>query len=204
MHKNLESKLNKFRQLIFEDLESQLNAEREQFKKESEALLNEKKELNHKHAEQFYKMRINVADTQVNKSLSISKMAVKNAGLELRENIFAETMQTLEQKALDFRGSEEYYKYIHNEIGSIRKELKQKSIRVFHLLEDKERLTEIFDDLETAAIEWKALNETYIGGIIVEISEQKVRYNITLKNAITEKSDYIGGVLYELLEGMAD
>ncbi len=202
MDKNLEVKLNKFRKLIFEDLEADLKAERLAVDQDFQKQLAEKRQETEQAAENFYKNRKNVTYGRLNKSLSDAKLDQKKAALELRQDIFQQTLTALEEKAKQFVASDDYYTYLTRELEKLLQEIKAEAVIVYHLPEDKQFLEQLFNQHHLQVEEWQTLASQEIGGLILEVPAQRVRYKVTLSNTIADHQDYIGGVLYELLEEM--
>ncbi len=204
MHKNLEGKLNKFKQMIFEELEADLKAERERVDREVDADYAEKRAHNQANADDFYKTRMANVETRLSQNLSAAKMAKKNAELSLRSQIIDEIMQELYAKAELFKTEKMYQHYLEQQIKRLIVEIKDNDLTVYNLDNDKQFLQELFEKEKLNVLEWKELKANVIGGVIIELPKKRIRYNISLRNAIEQKRDHIVGVLYELLEGMVD
>lgn len=199
----LENKINYFNKMVYlkkkEECEDRIKKEEEHSASEIE---NKKIELE-KDLNQKVSARKKLAEKQGYEL--ISKINEEKRILELRKNeqLLEKLIEDLKIKFLDFRKSNEYKKYVRENFSKILDELDEDEvyIRIRDVLDIKKDLEEVANE-KGVKINFKTLEEKYIGGFIISDVANSYNIDLTLAKKIEQQRYNIGRILhFELKEG---
>lgn len=197
---DLENKITYFRSITVDSLDREIVKKEKKLKEELERDLNLfKQDLQKKSKELTEKSEKKITELQ-ERLLAKVKLKRKKAFLNCKNQAIEKVLNLLETKMLEFSKTDEYKDYIEKNILLIKDEITaSKKIKVYSLGEIEKSVVMKF--LKDKEIEFLKLSKKDLGGMIIEITDKNIRYDISFRALINSKIDNIGVRVSEAYEG---
>jgi len=205
----IEQKLLLFSKLLNQSMDKKYNEDLKKLDTEYESLLNKNKEATDSEALEIEEKAKKQAEMLKTEQISKTKVLVKKEIMNVKEHYFKIFMDNLKNKLIDFTETENYKSYLEKIISKLNLELIKLNkyytdLKIYLNLDDYNKYNEfikqeIDKEIKNKNITFKILNDV-MGGIIAEIPEHNIRFNLTLDAVLEESESYIMQTLFEALE----
>lgn len=204
----IEQKLLLFSKLLHQSMDKNFAEELEELEKQYRYKLQKNKENVDKEVENILGNARKKVETGNAEFISKSKMNIKKQSMAVKEKYFEILMDHFNGMLKEFVKSESYKQYLLGLFVNLDEEMNKNendSVIVYLTETDNDkygllikRAIELKYNYEN--ITFKEINESIIGGIVVEFPEKSLRINMTIEAVLEENQPYIMQTLFEALE----
>jgi V/A-type H+-transporting ATPase subunit E len=204
----IEQKLLLFSKLIHQSMDKEFSEELEEIEKQyKDKLQKNKDEVDNEVKYIVENARKNVEAQKIEVQSKV-KISIKKESMAVKEKYFKVLMNDLKKTLKEFVGSEKYEKYLLKSITKFNNELisGETSNIVIYLTENDNReygaliKQEIESKCSYKNITFNIIDNSIIGGIIIELPENNLRIDMTIESVLEENEIYIMQTLFEALE----
>lgn len=199
----LENKIAYFNKMVY--LKKKQECEERIKKEEAHAAFeieNKKKELE-KDLKQKVSARYKLAQKQGYELISKINEEKRISELRKNEELLDRLIEDLKIKFLEFRREPEYKNYVVKNFSNILEEIEEREINLY--LRDDLDIKNTFEEVareKNIKVNFKTLEDKYIGGFIISDLENRYNIDLTLVKKIEDERYNIGRILhFELKDG---
>jgi len=205
----IEQKLLLFSKLLNQSMDKKYNEDLKKLDMEYEALFNKNKEISDNEALEIEEKAKKQAEMMKTEQISKTKVLVKKEIMNVKEHYFKIFMDNLKKKLIDFKETVNYKTYLSKIVNKLNLELINfgkdfTELRIYLNSEDYNKYSEFINqeinkEIKNKNITFKILGDV-MGGMIAEIPEYNIRYNLTIDAVLEENESYIMQTLFKALE----
>lgn len=204
----IEQKLLLFSKLLHQSMDKKFAEELEEIEKQYGHKLQKNKDEVDKQVEDIEenaRKKVKAGKVEI---ISKTKMSIKKENMSVREKYFKIFMSRFQDSLKEFVQSDKYKQYLLGLIEKLNEEmgnLETDNLIIYLTETDNVKYgslikQEILSKQNCKNINLKIINESVIGGIIVEYPENSLRINMTIEAVLEENESFIMQTLFEALE----
>lgn len=194
----IEEKINLFTKLVHEKVEKENREVIVRFENEYGELLNNKRVEFQKIAEDMEKRANEQIEKEKRQRLSKAHIQGRKTLLERKNKIYKKAIEDILSSIEGFRNNKAYRQFI---IRSIEKVIKNNKIELFTIMLAKNDFTSLETEIKKAYKDNVdiLIDDSILGGVIIFDKKNNIKYDMSIKNIVEEKSEMIGEKLFGML-----
>ncbi len=204
----IEQKLLLFSKLLNQSMDKKFKEELAELEEQYNAKLQKSKDEVDKEAKSIIETARKKVEAGRLEIQSKTKIIIKKESMEVKEKYFNILMSHLKDKLDEFVVSEMYKNYLLKNIYQFNQEIKSingDELLIYLTKKDNEKFSslikqEIDSTHNFKSIIFKEIDDSIIGGIIIDFPQKNLRIDMTVKSVLEENETYIMQTLFEALE----
>lgn len=204
----IEQKLLLFSKLLNQSMDKKFQEELEELEEQYNAKLQKNKDEVDKEAKNIIETARKKVETGRLEVQSKTKIIIKKESMEVKEKYFNILMSHLKDNLEEFVVSEMYKNYILKNICQFNQEINSNTgdeLIIYLTKKDNEKFSSLIkQEIESKHslknIIFKVIDDSIIGGIIIDFPQKKLRIDMTIESVLEENETYIMQTLFEALE----
>lgn len=203
----IEQKLSLFSKLVQQDIKNEINGKMSLIEEEYNQKQKEHNEAVDKEAKLMVDKAIKKAEIKRTELVSKAKMLAKKQIMSTKEQCVNQCIQRLKERTLEFVKSDSYESYLMSITESLKEVSNTQSQAIIYVTENDcaKYQGKILDKLEVLGmdknnVQIKAYNNAIIGGIILEITEESIRMDLSIATLIEDHRALIVEQVFEAIE----
>jgi len=204
----IEQKLLLFSKLLNQSMDKKFREELEELERQYNTKLQKSKDEVDKEAKTVIETARKKVEAEKIEIQSKTKIIIKKESMEVKEKYFNILMNHLRDKLEEFVISEKYVHYLLKNISQFNQEIKlvtEDELFIYLTKKDNAKFSfvikqEIEEKHNFKNIIFKEVDDSIIGGIIIEFPQSNLRIDMTIKSILEENVNFIMQTLFETLE----
>ncbi len=204
----IEQKLLLFSKLLNQSMDKKFQEELAELEEQYNTKLQKSKDEVDKEAKNIVETARKKVEAGRNEIQSKTKISIKKESMEVKEKYFNILMSHLRTNLNEFVVSQKYKNYLLKNISQFNREINSitgDELIIYLTKKDNEKFSslirqEIDSKHSFKNIVFKVIDDSIIGGIIIDFPQSNLRIDMTIKSVLEENETYIMQTLFEALE----